>query len=46
MKLLSGNAAIGLTLFIAAGTAAFAIAQPPVGGKSSGASRGSAIAKR
>ena len=46
MKLLSGNAAIGLTLVIAAGTAAFAITQPPVGVKSSGASRGSAIAKR
>ena len=46
MKLLAGNAAIGLTLFLAAGTAAIAIAQPPAGSQVGGASRGLAVPKR
>jgi hypothetical protein len=46
MKLLAGNAAIGLTLFLAAGTAAIAIAQPPAGSHAGGASRGLAVSKR
>ena len=40
MKLLAGNAAIGLTLFIAAGTAALAVSQPLSGSQVAGASRG------
>ncbi len=46
MKLLTGNAAFGFTLLLAAGTAAFAITQPPSGLKASGASRGVALSKR
>ena len=46
MKLLAGNAAIGLTLFIAAGTAALAIAQPPSKPQAVGASRGLDTTKR
>ena len=46
MKFRAGNTPVGLSFLLAAGTAAFAFAQPPVGVKSSGASRASATAKR